>query len=245
MLLIYIFRLQLIFSQVNITKPQKGYSVIRSSTLGEAFQTIVSLVVQLTYDDDGSKKRGFSLLAHDGFFVRLQDQLVARKSQSYIISIWPTHYCLVIHEYKLDRSPRIKYYFGQEHIHILISTMLLQTENSPSRRATVLQTMARVLLSFFTSCRPSSMGYTDPKFRDEGMVGSCILSQAHCNLITSGYQYPKLKDIRVFRKGYMEYEITIKLSNFKVRFMRNSLVADIVTQALCRAQSRPLKRTYS
>ncbi len=152
-------------------KPQKGYAVIRSSSLAEAFSTLVTLIVQFTYDDAGSTKKGFELLAKDGYFIKLQNQLKASMSPYIHFESSHIYYIsLVIFDEKLDRTPRVKYYFGREHVHILLSTMLSETEAAPTRRCTVLQSMARVLLSFFATCRPSTLGYTEKKWRDAGMV---------------------------------------------------------------------------
>jgi hypothetical protein len=60
--------------KVEIMKPQKGHAVLRSSTLVQVFNTFVSLIIQFTFDD-ASNKKGFELLAKEGYFTKLQNQL--------------------------------------------------------------------------------------------------------------------------------------------------------------------------
>jgi hypothetical protein len=97
--------------------------------------------------------------------------------------------------------------------------MLTETEKEAGCRATVIQSMARTLLTFFASCRPSTLGYTEKIWHEAGRVRS--LSTFTKFSLTILNQYPKLVDVRVFRLGYMEYQIEMVLKCFKVHQQKN------------------------
>ena len=61
-------------------KPLKGYTVIRSTTLAQAFHTIAALVLQNTFDPNTNERQGYTLLTREGLFAELQDQLKSRTS---------------------------------------------------------------------------------------------------------------------------------------------------------------------
>ena len=199
-------------------KPQKGHTVIRSTTLSQAFHTIIALVAQYTTDPHTGERKGLTLLTEGGLFSKLQSQLLSRECKNRIlcdllrIILNQSH--IVIHDHRLDRVARTKLYYGREHLQILFSCMLMATLSSGPNRATVLQSMAIISLPFYASCRPSSLGYTEKEWRDHGLVGELVYF-VYC-FLTSPLKYPKLKNVRIFRRNDMEYEIQLDLQQFKV-----------------------------
>ena len=102
----------------------------------------------------------------------------------------------VTFEYKLERLPREKKYFGRPQVHILFSTMLQDTESSGVQRETVIQTMCKVLLSFYASCRPSTLGYTDEKNLNRGLVSTAPHPHECALMISQVPQAQRPQDIQ-------------------------------------------------
>ncbi|KAF9530021.1 hypothetical protein CPB83DRAFT_197450 [Crepidotus variabilis] len=171
--------LTFLYYAVDAMKPLRGYGVLRSSSLGSVLYTLVSLVARYGHDPVTFTPRGHELLTNGGLYHNLQGQLFN-----------------IILTRKLDKTRRNPIFAGRDHGHLMIVTALVNSTKEPPRRLCAIQNILRLDMTFYATCRPSTLGYTEKRFRDAGA-------------------YIKLKDLTIYKKGYMEYEIKINLQYFK------------------------------
>ncbi|KAJ7216317.1 hypothetical protein GGX14DRAFT_391164 [Mycena pura] len=101
----------------------------------------------------------------------------------------------LIHDFKLDRHYDTRIFYGRRELQIMQAHILDNSRHTG--RQVAIQHLNRMNATFFFSSRASSLGPTHEKWRNLGYVPTC-------------------GDLRVFRKGYMEYQIEIRLKFHKM-----------------------------
>ncbi|TDL27741.1 hypothetical protein BD410DRAFT_327599 [Rickenella mellea] len=102
----------------------------------------------------------------------------------------------LITEYELDRYEDEKVYYGRHEVRLMIAEAMSNSQTAGSGRLPKVQTVCTTLFPMFCTVRPSSLGPNNPQFEKEG-------------------KFPRLGDLRVFRRAYMTYDIQFDCKHFK------------------------------
>ncbi|KAF8963010.1 hypothetical protein BDZ97DRAFT_2076115 [Flammula alnicola] len=164
---------------IDTTPPRRGHKALKGATVGKWLELLVYCIVTYTRDPETGNKLGMVLLTQYGYFTKLEDQVVA-----------------LTQERGLERTFDPKYYYGRPELQHIFQTMLAKTQFEGTPRAVVIQGVCRLLMTFYCTCRPSTLGPTHKKWMELRY-------------------FIKLGNIRVFHVGDMNYRIQINLEEFK------------------------------
>ncbi|KAF8956943.1 hypothetical protein BDZ97DRAFT_1848994 [Flammula alnicola] len=164
---------------IDTTPPRRGHKALKGATVGKWLELLVYCIVTYTRDPETGNKLGMVLLTQHGYFTKLEDQVVALSQ-----------------ERGLERTFDPKHYYGRPELQRIFQTMLAKTQFEGTPRAVVIQGVCRLLMTFYCTCRPSTLGPTHKKWMELRY-------------------FIKLGNIRVFHVGDMNYRIQISLEEFK------------------------------
>ncbi|KAJ7219539.1 hypothetical protein GGX14DRAFT_560624 [Mycena pura] len=153
---------------------------IKASTLLSFVNRLISQIAHFAHSADGNKV-GMLLLCKGGLYDILQDETYT-----------------LINELGLDRHQNEKLVFGDLELLFIIQTALTNSMSGSIRLAKI-QDITIALLFFFTGIRPSSLGPTHAKYRDEG-------------------KYPKLRNVVIERTGVLNFRTKLCIADLKGYF---------------------------
>ncbi|CAA7268471.1 unnamed protein product [Cyclocybe aegerita] len=160
------------------SQPRKGHTTLKSTTLQAWMYNHTSNIVTYAWDDNDSTNRGtgMDLLTKHGLFHELKNQVVHCKG--------------------LERTPDPKLYYGRHEILLMFKYMLAASASDAFHRMVGLQNSVRILFTFVTTCRSSTLGPTEKKYADYG-------------------EFICLKDVKIIQQKPGEYTSKLHFHHFK------------------------------
>ncbi|KDR84788.1 hypothetical protein GALMADRAFT_217850 [Galerina marginata CBS 339.88] len=157
-------------------KGSKGRRFIKGPTLHEMMQLFTWAIARNTRNDAGEAV-GPMMLAKKAMLSEFEDQVIT-----------------LITRFNLDRYNDEKSYYGEHELKLITQEALFNTQKSGRLQA--IQRICLMDTTFFTLCRPGSLGPSNAEYKAQG-------------------KYPRLSDIKLFRLAESTYRTELTLRHFK------------------------------
>lgn len=124
----------------------------------------------------------------------------------------------VIRHFKLDRHRGVVQRHGELELKMIVEEALRNSEPGGQRtRENAIQTVVMTQLSFYTTCRASTLGPSHKQYEQDGKVRRFHVT--FLSYLTHMEQYIRCGEVRIFRLGFMTFETLVRFKNFKVRVL--------------------------